>query len=51
MALAAASISLNVFGFTAAVCEITARVSASTFRTALQHGHVTSKFGGFFFAI
>ncbi len=37
-------------GFTAAVWAITAWVAVSTFSTALQHGHVTSK-GGEFFAI
>jgi len=40
--------SLKVLGFTAAVCEITARVSVSTFRTALQQGQVISKLGIFF---
>jgi hypothetical protein len=48
MALAAASISANVLGFTAAVWAMTARVSASTLSTALQQGQVTSKFAGFF---
>src|SRR5271165_1707090 len=48
MALAAASMSLKVFGFTAAVWAMTARVSTSILSTALQHGHVTSKLGEFF---
>src|SRR5262249_7354825 len=51
MALAAASISAKVLGFTAATWEITALVSPSTLRTALQQGQVTSKFAGVFFAI
>src|SRR5208337_3699683 len=46
--LAAASMSLKVFGFTAAVWAMTARVSTSILSTALQHGHVTSKLGEFF---
>src|SRR5579864_5731742 len=40
--------SLNIFGFTAAVCAMTARVAVSILSTALQQGHVTSKLGGFF---
>lgn len=48
IALAAASMSLKVFGLTAAVCAITARSSVSIFSSALQHGHVTSKFEVFF---
>ncbi|SPF32809.1 exported hypothetical protein [Candidatus Sulfotelmatobacter kueseliae] len=48
MALAAASMSLKVFGLTAAVCAMTARVAVSTLSTALQQGHVTSKLGDFF---
>jgi hypothetical protein len=40
--------SLKVLGWTAAVCEMTALVAASTFKTALQQGQVTSKMGGFF---
>jgi hypothetical protein len=47
IALAAASMSLNIFGFTAAVCAITALVAVSIFSTALQQGQVTSKFAGF----
>src|SRR2546430_9376544 len=43
MALAAASKSLKVLGLTAAICEITALFSGSTFSTALQHGQPTSK--------
>src|ERR1700693_5304355 len=48
MARAASSISANMRGFTAAVWAITARVSTSTFSSALQHGQVTSKLGAFF---
>src|SRR5579862_193298 len=48
MALAAASMSLNIFGFTAAVWAMTERVSTSIFSIALQHGQVTSKLGGYF---
>src|SRR5208282_4488571 len=48
MARAASSMSLNMRGFTAAVCAITERVSVSTLRRALQQGQVTSKVGGFF---
>src|SRR6266567_1320101 len=40
--------SLNIFGFTAAVWAMTERVSWSILSTALQHGQVTSKFGGLF---
>src|SRR5579862_972694 len=43
MARAASSMSLNILGFTAAVCAITAEVAVSTFRSALQHGQVTSR--------
>src|SRR6185312_6045938 len=43
MARAASSMSLNILGFTAAVCAITARSCMSTFNTALQQGQVTSK--------
>src|SRR5215471_16747629 len=46
MALAAASMSANVFGFTAGVWAMTAAVATSTFSTALQHGQVTSKLDG-----
>ena len=48
MALAAASMSLNIFGFTAAVWAMTERVSVSIFNTELQQGHVTSKLADFF---
>src|SRR5215475_13008577 len=47
MARAASSMSLKVFGLAAAVCAITALVPGSIFRTALQHGQVTSKAGAF----
>src|SRR5437016_14506385 len=50
IAFAAASISAKVLGCAGAVCEMTAWVPGSTFRTALQQGQVTSK-GGAFFAI
>jgi hypothetical protein len=40
--------SLNIFGFTAAVWAMTARAAVSTLSTALQQGHVISKVGGFF---
>jgi hypothetical protein len=43
MARAASSISLKVFGFTGAVCEITLRVAASIFMSAPQQGQLTSK--------
>src|SRR5580698_865040 len=43
MARAASSMSLKVFGLTGAVCAIMLRVDASIFRTAPQHGQVTSK--------
>jgi hypothetical protein len=43
MARAASSMSLNVLGFTGAVCEMTARVEASIFINAPQQGQVTSK--------
>jgi hypothetical protein len=46
MARAASSMSLNMRGFTAAVCAITLRVSVSIFSTALQHGQVISKLEG-----
>jgi hypothetical protein len=36
---------LKVFGFTAAVCAITARVATSIFSNALQQGQVISKSG------
>src|SRR5579863_10265048 len=48
IARAASSISLNMRGFTAAVCAITAAVAVSIFSSALQHGHVTSMVEGTF---
>src|ERR1700732_4380282 len=45
IARAASSMSLNIFGLTAAVCAMTALASGSTFNTALQQGHVTSNAG------
>src|SRR6476660_1872788 len=48
IARAASSISLKVFGLTAAVWAITALAPGSIFRTALQQGQVTSNAGEFF---
>src|SRR5215831_5316902 len=48
MARAASSMSLKVFGWTGAVWAMTALVPESTFKTALQHGQVTSKAVEFF---
>jgi hypothetical protein len=39
---------LNIFGFTAAVWAMTARVAVSILSTALQQGQVTSKLGDAF---
>ena len=50
MARAASSMSLKVFTRGGGVWPITASSSASTLRTALQHGQVTSK-AELFFAI
>src|SRR5260221_3815336 len=51
MALAAASKSAKVFGLIGATCEMTARVTGSTFSTAPQHGQPTSKNSDADFAI
>src|ERR1700690_4282934 len=48
MARAASSMSANILGLTAAVWAITPWISASTLRTALQQGQVTSNGGTFF---
>src|SRR5438094_10283778 len=45
IALAASSISANIFGLIGAVCEMTALPTESTLSTAPQHGQVTSKAG------